>query len=105
MRARSNVLVHAPITTVATALPEKLVSARASDMNLSMPTISPMPSSNSGRWLCRPAASVANPAPVTPAAPLEAMIMNARVKAGWVDEADLHPAQEEEEAEPQHAAE
>ena len=33
------------------------------------------------------------------------MIMNARVKAGWVDEADLHPAQEEEEAEPQHAAE
>jgi transcription termination/antitermination protein NusA len=35
----------------------------------------------------------------------EAMIMNARVKAGWVDEADLHPAQEEEEAEPQHAAE
>ena len=35
MRARSNVLVHPPITTVATALPEKLVSARASDMNLS----------------------------------------------------------------------
>src|SRR6476469_627887 len=33
----------------------------------------------------------------------EAMIMNARVKAGWVDEADVHPAQEEEEAEPQHA--
>jgi N utilization substance protein A len=39
----------------------------------------------------------------------EAMIMNARVKAGWVDEADLHPAPEAEqaegEAEPQHAAE
>src|SRR5438270_12188772 len=35
----------------------------------------------------------------------EAMIMKARVKAGWVDEADLHPAQETEEAEPQHAAE
>jgi N utilization substance protein A len=35
----------------------------------------------------------------------EAMIMNARVKAGWVDEADLHPKPETEEAEPQHAAE
>ncbi|MEA2835245.1 MAG: transcription termination/antitermination protein NusA, partial [Methylobacteriaceae bacterium] len=35
----------------------------------------------------------------------ETMIMNARVKAGWVDEADLHPAQAIEEAEPQHAAE
>jgi len=35
----------------------------------------------------------------------EAMIMKARVKAGWIDEADLHPTQEAEEAEPQHAAE
>jgi N utilization substance protein A len=35
----------------------------------------------------------------------EAMIMNARVKAGWINEADLHPAQETEQAEPQHAAE
>src|SRR5436305_3626684 len=35
----------------------------------------------------------------------EALIMNARVKAGWIDEADLHPAQVAEEAEPQHAAE
>jgi N utilization substance protein A len=35
----------------------------------------------------------------------EAMIMKARVKAGWVDEADLQPAQEAQEAEPQHAAE
>jgi N utilization substance protein A len=35
----------------------------------------------------------------------EGMIMNARVKAGWVDEADLRPAQQAEEAEPQHAAE
>ncbi len=33
------------------------------------------------------------------------MIMNARVKAGWIDEADLHPPQATEEAEPQHAAE
>ena len=76
MTAESSVLVHAPITMVATALPEKLVTARASDMNRSMPTIRPMPSSNSGRWLCRPPASTASPAPLTPAAPLEAMIMN-----------------------------
>ncbi len=35
----------------------------------------------------------------------EAIIMNARVKAGWVNEADLHRAEEVEEAEPQPAAE
>src|SRR3954469_5003305 len=35
----------------------------------------------------------------------EAIIMNARVKAGWINEADFHPAQEAEAAEPQHAAE
>src|ERR1700750_2077408 len=50
------VLVHDPTSTVATALPEKLVTARASDMNRSMPTIRPTPSSRSGRWLCRPPA-------------------------------------------------
>ena len=62
--------------TVATELPAKLVSARASDMNRSIPTIRPTPSSSSGRCEERPPASVARPAPVTPAAPLEAMIMN-----------------------------
>ncbi|MFZ3452827.1 sensor histidine kinase [Arthrobacter sp. 7Tela_A1] len=36
-----------------------------------MPTIRPTPSIRSGRWDCRPPASVARPAPVTPAAPLE----------------------------------
>jgi hypothetical protein len=58
-------------------LPEKLVSARASDMNRSMPTMIPTPSSSSGRWLCSPAASVASPAPLNPDAPLEAIIMKA----------------------------
>jgi hypothetical protein len=29
-----------------------------------MPTITPTPSTRSGRWLCRPPASVARPAPV-----------------------------------------
>jgi hypothetical protein len=61
---------------VATALPEKLVTARASDMKRSMPTIRPTPSTSSGRWELRPPASVAMPAPVTPAAPFEAIIMN-----------------------------
>ena len=67
---RSIVLVHEPTSMVATALPEKLVTARASDMNRSMPTIRPTPSSRSGRWAWSPPARVASPAPLTPAAPL-----------------------------------
>jgi len=35
--------------TVATALPEKLVTALVSDMNRTMPTMSPTPSTRSGR--------------------------------------------------------
>lgn len=54
----------------------KFVSARASDMNRSMPTMRPTPSTSAGRCDCRPPASVARPAPVTPAAPLEATTMN-----------------------------
>lgn len=67
--------VHVPISSVATALPVKFVSARASDMKRSMPTMTPTPSTRSGRYVCSPPASVARPAPVTPAAPFEAMIM------------------------------
>ena len=63
---------------MAIALPAKLVSARASDMNRSMPTIRPTPSSSSGRWVLSPPARVAMPAPVTPAAPFDAIIMNSR---------------------------
>ena len=70
-------LVQVPITRVATALPAKFVTARASDMNRSMPTIRPTPSTSSGRCEARPPASVASPAPVTPAAPFEAIIMKA----------------------------
>ncbi len=76
--SRSSSFVHRPMSRVATALPVKFVSARASDKNLSMPTMTPMPSSGSGRCAWRPAASVASPAPVTPAAPFEAMIMKTR---------------------------
>ena len=64
------------MSTVATELPAKFVSARASDMKRSMPTIRPTPSSSSGRCELRPPARVAMPAPVTPAAPFEAIIMN-----------------------------
>ncbi|CFS60541.1 Uncharacterised protein [Mycobacterium tuberculosis] len=46
---RSMVFVHEATRMVATALPEKFVSERASDMNRSIPTISPTPSSSSGR--------------------------------------------------------
>ena len=42
--------VQVPIRTVATALPAKFVSARASDMKRSMPTMKPTPSTRSGRW-------------------------------------------------------
>jgi urease accessory protein UreH len=45
-------------------------------MKRSMPTMTPTPLTRSGRNACRPPARVARPAPVTPAAPLEAMIMN-----------------------------
>lgn len=75
-RSLSNSLVQVPIRTVATALPAKFVSARASLMKRSMPTIRPTPSTSSGRCDWSPPASVASPAPVTPAAPFEATIMN-----------------------------
>ena len=51
------------------------MTARASDMNRSMPTISPTPSTRSGRWEASPPDSTASPAPVTPAAPFDAIIM------------------------------
>ena len=71
------------MTTVATALPAKFVSARASDMNRSMPTIRPTPSTSSGRCDCSAPARVARPAPVTPAAPLDAIIMKSSSEICW----------------------
>ena len=71
--ARSRLSVQWPISTVATELPAKLVSARASDMNRSIPTIRPTPSTSSGRCELSPPARVAMPAPVTPAAPFDAI--------------------------------
>ena len=60
------------------ALPAKFVSARASLMRRSMPTMKPTPGTRSGRCDWRPPARVARPAPLTPAAPLLAMIMKTR---------------------------
>src|ERR1035437_7010967 len=74
-RSLSSWLLQLPISTVATALPVKFAAARASLMNRSIPTIRPTPSSSSGRNDCRPPANAAKPAPLTPAAPLDAMIM------------------------------
>ncbi len=82
-RALSISLVQVPIRMVATALPAKFVRARASLMKRSMPTIRPTPSTSSGRCDWRPPASVARPAPVTPAAPFDAMTMNTSSEICW----------------------
>jgi hypothetical protein len=62
---------HLARTIVATALPMRLVIARASDMKRSMPTMSAMPTAGMVPKACSPAASVTRPAPVTPAAPFD----------------------------------
>ncbi len=69
--------------TVAIELPAKFVSARASLIIRSMPTMKPTPSTRSGRCDWRPPARVARPAPVTPAAPLEAMTMKTSSPICW----------------------
>ena len=63
--------VHLPTTTVATPLPIRLVSARASDMKRSMPRISASPATGTAPTADSVAASTMKPLPVTPAAPLE----------------------------------
>ena len=76
-------LVQRPMSTVATAFPVKFVTARSSELNRSIPTITPTPLTRSGRQVPRPQASVASPAPATPAATFEAMIMRARRVNKW----------------------
>src|SRR5260221_6456919 len=63
--------VHLATTSVATPLPITLVSALASDMKRSMPSISVRPATGSVPTLDRVAASTMNPLPVTPAAPFD----------------------------------
>ena len=71
-------------TNVATALPMKLVSARASDMNRSMPRMSASPATGTCPTADSVAASTMNPLPVTPAAPLEVNSNTASNVSWWV---------------------
>ena len=62
---------HRAITIVATALPIRLVIARASDMKRSTPSSSARPASGMLGNADSVAASVMNPLPVTAAAPFD----------------------------------
>jgi hypothetical protein len=62
------------MTTQATPLPIRLVSARHSLMNLSMPTRMAIDWIGMSGTIERVAASVMNPAPVTPEAPFEVIM-------------------------------
>ena len=65
---------QADTTMVATPLPQMLVRARHSLMNLSMPRTMAMPGTRAGFTTARVAARVTKPAPDTPEAPLEVSI-------------------------------
>ena len=65
------IALHLATTTVATPLPIRLVSARASDMKRSMPRISASPATGHVPTEPSVAASTMKPLPVTPAAPFE----------------------------------
>ena len=71
IRASSSAPSHFATTTVATPLPIRLVSARASDMNRSTPRISAMLATGTVPSEASVAASTMKPEPVTPAAPFE----------------------------------
>ena len=59
------------MTMVATALPARLVSARASDMKRSTPISNASPATGSECVAAKVAANVTNPPPVTAAAPFD----------------------------------
>ena len=67
------------MTTVATALPIRLVMARASDMNRSTPTSSASPATGIAGIAVSVAASVMNPPPVTAAAPFDVSDQHASI--------------------------
>ena len=73
-RSRSSSFSQPATTMVATPLPTKLVSERASDMKRSMPRISARPATGIVGMTASVAASVMKPEPVTPAAPLDVSI-------------------------------
>ncbi len=84
MRLTSSSFSHFDTTTVATPLPMKLVSARASLMKRSMPRISAMPATGIVGTTASVAASVMKPAPVMPDAPFEVSIATSRMVSSWV---------------------
>ena len=75
--------VHLATTTVATPLPTRLVSARASDMKRSMPRISASPATGTWPTADSVAASTMKPLPVTPAAPFEVSSSTASSVICW----------------------
>ena len=79
MRGTSSSFSHREITTVATPLPIRLVMARASDMNRSMPRISATPATGIWPTVASVAASVTKPLPTTPAAPFDVSSSTARM--------------------------
>ena len=70
-------------TTVATPLPIRLVSARASDMKRSTPRISAMLATGMVPTEDKVAASTMKPEPVTPAAPFEVKSRMAMMPSCW----------------------
>src|SRR5947209_6530726 len=77
--SRSSSPSQAETTIAATPLPQMLVSARHSLMNLSMPSTIAMPGTSSGRTAASVPASVMKPAPVIPEAPLEVSMATMRI--------------------------
>jgi hypothetical protein len=82
------------MTTVATPLPTRLVSARHSLMNLSMPMMSASDWIGMSGMIASVAARVTNPAPVTPDAPFEVIMAITRIIISWP--MDHHPDQGDE---------
>lgn len=74
LTASSNSFSDLETTTVATPLPIKFVTARASDMKRSTPINNAIPSTGIIGNAAKVAAKVMNPEPVTPAAPLDVII-------------------------------
>src|SRR5258708_24205822 len=75
--------VHLATTSVATPLPITLVSALASDMKRSMPSISVRPATGNVPTLDKVAANTMKPLPVTPAAPFDVSISTASKVSCW----------------------
>ena len=72
---RSNSPSHMATTTMATALPQRLVTERASDMKRSTPSSNAMPATGMCPTVASVAARVMNPPPVTAFEPPERIFL------------------------------